>query len=154
MRARLRSALAAILSLAVAAPAIGAGADELAEYRSLWEAAAVGAYEYGYDKYCECHPESPPETLVTVRGNEVVRVRHEVVGADGFVDAAPESLRWYWTIEGLFDLVEAAGAWAAVVRVDYDAELGYPTRVYVDYDPNLIGDELDVRLTRFTPLPE
>ena len=39
------------------------------------------------------------------------------------------------------------------VRASYDAALGYPREVYIDYDADFIGDELDVRLTAVTPLP-
>jgi hypothetical protein len=39
------------------------------------------------------------------------------------------------------------------VRASYDAGLGYPREVYIDYDADFIGDELDVRLTAVTPLP-
>ena len=34
----------------------------------------------------------------------------------------------------------------------YDAALGYPREVYIDYDADFIGDELDVRLTAVTAL--
>jgi hypothetical protein len=38
------------------------------------------------------------------------------------------------------------------VRAVYDDALGYPREVYIDYDANFIGDELDLRLTAVTPL--
>jgi hypothetical protein len=34
----------------------------------------------------------------------------------------------------------------------YDAELGFPREIYIDYDTNLIGDELDLRMTGVTRL--
>jgi hypothetical protein len=33
------------------------------------------------------------------------------------------------------------------VRAAYDAGLGFPREIYIDYDTNLIGDELDLRVT-------
>lgn len=39
------------------------------------------------------------------------------------------------------------------VRVAYDDALGYPREIYIDYDADFIGDELDVRLTTVVPLP-
>jgi hypothetical protein len=40
------------------------------------------------------------------------------------------------------------------VRTLYDDALGFPREVYIDYDAELIGDELDLRLTAVAPLPD
>ena len=42
------------------------------------------------------------------------------------------------------------------LRALYDASLGFPREVYIDYDANFIGYELDVRLTadQSEPMPE
>jgi len=37
-------------------------------------------------------------------------------------------------------------------RAAYDAELGFPREIYIDYDAKLIGDELDLRMTGVTRL--
>ena len=135
-----------------------AGAEDAAEsaalreHRLIWSAVAIDDYEYGYNKYCECHREAPPETLVTVRDGEVVRVRHVHADTETVIEAEQRNFEWYWTVDGLFDLVATALEREVEVRADYDPTLGYPTRVFIDYDPNLIGEELDVRLTRLERL--
>jgi hypothetical protein len=126
---------------------------ELDGARARWQGAALGRYEYGYHKFCECHRESPPETIVTVRDGSVVGVRHRPAGSDAEVPAADKNLEYYWTMEGLFALIASAQARGVQVRASYDAGLGYPREVYIDYDADFIGDELDVRLTAVTPLP-
>ena len=120
--------------------------------RGLWRAADLAAYEYGYQKYCDCHPESPPTTVVTVRGGEVVQVRHRPVNYTEEVPAEQRNLQFYWTMNGLFDLLEAAQRRGAQMRVTYDETLGYPTQIYIDYDADFIGDELDLRLSGVTAL--
>jgi len=40
-----------------------------------------------------------------------------------------------------------------MVRAVYDAALGYPREIYIDYDASFIGDELDLKLTAVSPLP-
>ena len=105
-------------------------------------------YEYAYHKFCECHGESPPETVVTVSGARVVRVYHRHADSEREVPAREGSLEYYWTVDDLFDLIESAAARDATVRASYDMALGHPTRVYIDYDLALVGDEVDVRLTR------
>jgi hypothetical protein len=122
--------------------------SEHAASRARWAAADVGAYEYAYHKFCECHEESPPETVVAVRGAAVIRVHHRHPDSEREVPAREGSLAYYWTIDDLFALVESAAARNATVRASYDATLGHPTRVYIDYDAALVGDEVDVRLTR------
>lgn len=140
-------------SLAVALAALTA-ATEAAEppahaaSRELWAAAGVGAYEYAYHKFCECHEESPPETVVTVRDASVIRVHHRHAASEREVPAREGSLEYYWTVEDLFALIETGAERGATVRARYDESLGYPNYVYVDYDPDLVGDEVDVRLTR------
>ena len=149
-RTTLHAAVIALTALHFALPALADANLDTA--RARWKSAAISSYEYGYNKYCDCHRESPPETVVTVRGGQVVGVRHRPVGFTNEVQAEQRNLQFYWTVDGLFDLVAAALARGATVRASYDPQLGYPTQVYIDYDANFIGDELDVRLTAVTPL--
>ena len=116
---------------------------------ALWTHAAISRYEYGYNKYCECHPVDPPETVVTVADNTVIGVRHIRSDTERAVPAQERNFEFYWTIDELFELIETAEARGAVVRAEYDHEIGYPTSVYIDYSSTLIGDEIDVRVTRF-----
>ena len=132
----------------------GAAADaDLDAARTRWQAARLTAYEYGYRKYCECHRDSPPETIVSVRDGDVFRVRHRPAGSATEVPAADKNFAYYWTIDGLFRLLATARERGAQVRATYDATLGYPRELYIDYDSSYIGDELDIRLTAVTPLP-
>ena len=146
--ARAAVALAAtLIALAAAAQPPDLGAS-----RARWKAAALASYEYGYRKYCECHPESPPETVVTVRNGAVVGVRHRPVDSVQEVPAEARNFRYYWTIDDLFDLLRAAFERDAAVRASYDASLGYPTELHIDYDLSFIGDEVDLELTRVTAI--
>ena len=150
MRRDCWTGLAVLLSLA---PAVwGDAADSLAEHRRLWRDAALDGYEYGYHKFCECTPETPPETLVTVIDGEVVNVRHRPHGFDRVIQADPREIEWYWTVEQLFDLVDSALERGDRVSVEYDETLGFPTRLYIDRDADAIGDELDLQLTRLEPV--
>jgi hypothetical protein len=141
--------IAAVACLAVAAAAQPA---DLAAGRSAWRRAALTDYEYGYRKYCACHPDSPPETIVTVRGGAIVGVRHRPVDSPNEVQAEKRNLQYYWTIDELFELIESGQRRGAAVRASYDPQRGFPTEIHIDYDKNAIGDELDVVLTTVTPL--
>jgi uncharacterized protein DUF6174 len=150
-RARAVRLTAALLAALLAAPAFAQDAAFTAS-RERWRAAALGGYEYGYRKYCECHPDDPPETVVTVRDGAVVGVRHRPVGSNVEVPAEARNFDVYWTVDGLFDLLQRAYARNAQVRVRYDEQLGYPIELYVDYDANFIGDEVDLKLTQVNAL--
>jgi hypothetical protein len=145
----LRAVLVSVLAVAASSALADA---ELDAARARWESAALAGYEYGYHKYCECHRDSPPETTVTVRDDKVVGVRHRPVGSATEVPAAEKNLDYYWTVDGLFVLIASAQARGVQVRAQYDGVLGFPREVYIDYDADFIGDELDVRLTGVTAL--
>ena len=147
--AMLRAAVAALV-LAAPIPALADG--DLDSARARWQSAALVNYEYGYHKFCECHRESPPETTVTVNDDAVTRVRHRPAGSTNEVPAADKNFDYYWTVDGLFGLIASALERGVQVRAAYDAELGFPREIYIDYDTNFIGDELDLRLTGVTRL--
>ena len=152
-RVRMRGFTLVGLIMVVVLPAVGRAQNaEFDASLKRWKSAALSSYEYGYRKYCECHPDSPPETIVTVRSGKVTAVRHRPVGYDHEVPADAKNLQYYWTVDGLFDLLRAAFARGAMVRVTYDPSLGFPTSINIDYDANFIGDELDLKITGVTPL--
>lgn len=139
-----------IASIALLAALAASGAtQELERNRALWNAAGIENYVYAYQKFCECHPETPPETVVDVRGGRIMRVHHEHPGSDREVPAREGSRDLYWTIDDLFALLANAEDAGADVRARYDADLGLPRELHIDYDPDLVGDEVDLRITRF-----
>lgn len=143
----------AVLLVAAALPGTGwAQNPDFTASLARWKHAALASYEYGYRKYCECHPESPPETIVTVRDGQVRAVRHRPVGYDREVPAEAKNLKYYWTVDGLFALLRAAFERGATVRATYDPTVGYPTSIDIDYDADFIGDEVDLKITGVTPL--
>jgi hypothetical protein len=148
-KALARAGVGGLLALAASSALADA---ELDAAKARWQSAGLAGYEYGYHKYCECHRDSPPETVVTVRDGKVVGVRHRPVGSTVEVPAADKNLEYYWTVDGLFGLIASAQQRGVQVRAQYDPALGFPREVFIDYDADFIGDELDVRLTAVTNL--
>jgi len=145
------AAWSGVLACAAAFPALAQDAA-FKSHREQWQKAALSSYEYGYRKFCECHPDTPPETRVTVRNGAVVGVRHRPVDYAEEVPAEQRNLQFYWTVDGLFDLLASAYERGVRVRVAYDETLGFPTEIYIDYDAEFIGDELDLKLTEVKAL--
>lgn len=127
-------------------------AQDTADARARWRAAAIDDYEYSYQRVCECHPDQLADTIVTVTDGEVTAVRYAREDYAEDVAVAEDRLSWFRTIEDLFALVENAAAGDAEVRATFDLEHGYPTRVFVDYVRDLVGDEVDLTITAFRPL--
>lgn len=127
-------------------------AQDLDASRAVWRAGELTNYEYSYQRVCECHPDESADTIVTVRGGVVVGVRYARPGYDEQIALEPEKLSWYRTIEDLFSLVATAESSAATVRVTYDAQHGFPRSIYIDYVTDLVGDEVELAVTRFEPL--
>jgi len=125
--------------------------DELAAGRALWRAANIASYEYSYQRACECHPDQEADTIVSVADGRVVGVRYAREGYAEEVALPPEKLSWYRTIDDLFALVDTAQTSAETVRVEFDPRLGYPVSIYVDYVGDLVGDELGLTITSFSP---
>lgn len=136
----------ALVLLANALSASEAALDRLESARTLWQATLTGDYRYRYQKYCDCYRGEPPVTVVTVRGGSIAQVFHLHSDSDREVPARDGSLDLYWTVADLFDKLAKAYALGATVEVEYDASLGYPSRLFIDYDPDLSGDEIDLRL--------
>jgi hypothetical protein len=144
-----------VITLGLAVLTSGAAlADEadlirLEAARALWRAAQSGEYQFGYQKYCDCNRDAPPTTVVTVTGGRVAGVYHLHGDSDREVPARDGSLDLYWTVDDLFDKLADAYAREAVVRVEYEPSFGYPTSLFIDYDPSYLGDETDLRSMRF-----
>jgi hypothetical protein len=119
--------------------------ERLAAERARWEAAGIDSYRYGYQKYCECYRDEPPLTLVTVRNGTANRVVHRHRNPEREVAVDDASAEYYWTIDELFDRLARALERDAIVRAEYDAELGYPTSMFIDDDPDFDGGETDFR---------
>jgi hypothetical protein len=144
LRRSLLRAAGASVCLWLLTPALSRADANLDTGRALWRKAGLQSYEYGYHKFCECHPETPPETVVSVRDGAVVAVRHRPANSTVEVPAEQKNLEFYWTMDGLFALVASALERGVQVRVAYDVTLGFPRQIYIDYDADFIGDELDL----------
>ena len=128
------------------------GDEQLDLGRAKWEDADLSSYEYRYQKVCECHREQPSDTIVTVEQGSIVAVRYDRDDYLQEVPVPPEKYDWFRTVDDLFALVAGALEREAVVRASYEGELGYPTRIYIDYDQDLVGEEVELRVLELRSL--
>ena len=143
-----------LAALLATAPALPDEADlaRLEAARARWQQVQTGDYRFGYRKYCECNRDEPPVTVVTVGEGRITSVHHLHDDSDREVPARDGSLDLYWTVDELFAKLATAYQRGAIVRAEYEPELGYPVSLFIDYDAAFVGDETDLRLTSFEPL--
>jgi hypothetical protein len=146
LRKQLSHAFIAAVCLVAASSSVFARSDDaqkrLKENRRKWSSKAVKSYQYDFQRLCYCLPASTKKVKITVREGVAENIRHADTG-----DAIDKSnFDLYYTVEGLFDYIQAAiDKKARLVRVVYDAEWGYPTSVEIDYIRNAIDDEIHIK---------
>jgi len=147
MKCSTASVLAAVAVLGSMLLTNDARGDELLDAsRARWAAANISDYELRYQKVCECHRDAPSDTIITVNGGEIVDVRYDRQDYLNEVPVPPEKYDWFRTVDDLFSLVAGALDREAVVRVSYEPDLGYPTRIYIDYVQDLVGEEVELEV--------
>jgi hypothetical protein len=108
-------------------------------------------YRFESEIACFCTPDYRAPARITVRGGAIAEVARL---ADGGVVPPADWEGQYRTVDGVFDLIEAAlKGDAARVDVDYDSRYGYPTDVYIDRDELAADEELGLRLRGLEILP-
>ncbi len=126
-------------------------ADEALDVnQSRWGDAGISDYEFRYQKVCECHRDKPSDTIITIVGGEIVGIRYDREDYLEEIPVPPEKYSWFRTIDDLFSLIATAQEREAVVRVTYDPGLGYPTRIYIDYEQDLVGEEVELQILEFS----
>lgn len=139
-------AFAPLLALACS-DATGPGLSfEFAEAR--WTAEQPSHYQYVYDLSCECGVTGPVRLNVE---NGVVTAFALLPGSNAAA-GTPEPAD-FPTIDDLFARLRAeAEADPVQFDVEYDGELGYPTRASVDVRAEIADDEYTFRVTDFVEL--
>jgi len=122
--------------------------DGLADARERWASTGIEEYRFEYSRACECLASQVGPFVVTVSGGEVEDVE-SLAGAplpDDYVA---------FTVAGLFERIgDAFEQGADRVDVAYDAALGFPIDVEIDYDRGVVDEELLVEVLGFERLDD
>lgn len=113
-----------------------------------WDAAALTSYRFEFRASCFCAPEYVEWATVDVRDDTVHAV---VLRATGEPPEELPASAWL-TVDELFDLMRATLERAPDrFEAQYDATLGYPTRVDVVEDFDVADGGAIYQLTALTP---
>lgn len=120
--------------------------QRLEQARAQWRSQNIEDYRYVFQRSCFCGPEAREPALVNVRRGAIVSVEHVATGA-------PQDPVFYYTIEGLFDLLEdSIDQGAASLNVTYDSALGYPTSAFIDRSEMIADEELGFQTSSMEPM--
>lgn len=104
-----------------------------------WIDKGPGSYRYRLTQICFCPPDHTRTYLVTVANQQIVEVRDAETGAP------PPAGYQARTVPDLFAILHAAlGRDADQIDVVYDPQLGYPTRMRIDYDEQAADEEAEI----------
>ncbi len=143
-----------LIALLLAAALFGCGAAPfeltlaaLENQRARWQEQGILDYEFQYRERCDCGSSPLRQARVEVRNGQVVSI------SETGQPAGAEPLSSFPTIEGLFDRIDAAiRDEAAALSVTYDAQMGYPRVIIIDYDYGADHDEVTIDATDLTVL--
>jgi hypothetical protein len=145
--------LAALLLVPLLAACASAGffGDDLSSAEERWAKGGLINYRYTLQIGCFCPPPLNDQLLVEVRNGATVRVSAVSSGEDvslAMVDRVA-------TIPGLFATIRDANERKAdKIDVSYNAALGYPERISIDYIVQAVDDEVGYIVTDLAELPE
>lgn len=135
----------ALLGIIACSSLLGPERDALEEARARWNVAAPAAYTFEFQRFCFCGTEF-------LRPVEIQVVDDEVIAAFFAEDGGPvtRALAEIPTIEDLFDEIQnAIDLEAHQVLADYDGELGFPTDVSIDFELQVVDEEMAFRVSGF-----
>jgi hypothetical protein len=143
------AALPLALSTAACTDTVPPEQEALELARTTWADQAPGAYRFTWQRSCECAPEATRAIVIEVTG--------EQISSALYVDdetAVPADVRMYLhTIDGVFAKIQSAiDEGAHAIHVEYDATMGYPRSVAIDYSAHIADEELSLLISDLAAL--
>jgi hypothetical protein len=147
----MRAALIVILLASAACGDATALDRRMGFAQALWQEQGPPSYRITVSRSCECMPETTAPAVVEVTDGIVTSRRYVQSG-----EVVPSQYaEWFPTIDGLFGIIEAARRdRVAQLDVTYDPTWGYPTRISIDREANMVDDEVVISARAFEPREE
>lgn len=116
---------------------------DFAEARARWEARGPVDYDLVLEQLCFCGPEGRGPVRVEVRDGAVASRTYVETGEPVREELEP----FFPDVDGLFAfLAEAFERGPHSIEVEYDPDLGFPTRSFVDFEENVADEERGYRV--------
>lgn len=124
---------------------------ELQAKRTQFTQNMTGSYQFQWRQSCECSQDATAPMLITVTNgaiSDAIYIETEL--------PVPAGIREHLdTIDGVFDRIQdAIDEDAHMIYVEYDAQLGFPKSVAIDYSEQIADEELSLVISNVEPLAE
>jgi hypothetical protein len=117
---------------------------DLKIHQKLWQSQKINHYEYIYNMICFCPPPANTPTKVFVKNKQVISVANPDTGEQ----IKNANLDFYKSIDQLFEVIQdAVKRNADEIQITYDSQLGYPTKIFIDYIKLAADDEVSYSAT-------
>jgi len=145
------SAVAAALLSACESPLSPSELRTLAEAEARWTHRSFQDYSFEIRRSCFCEPSVTQWARVEVLGGVVSRV----VLLESGMEVSPEQRGRFPTVEGIFASIRAATEDESLedIKVEFDPELGFPTRVMFEAKPDILDGGSATYLRSVAPIP-
>ena len=112
------------------------------EHKKQWDNRQTQNYSFVVKKTCFCPYEE--KIQVTVENNLVIEAKY--IPSNSVIDNGMKQKN----IDGYFDMIqEALDNNVYQLTVQYDETYGYPKEIYIDYDEQMVDEEVSYTLTDF-----
>jgi hypothetical protein len=103
-----------------------------------WRSLGLTNYTFKFSRLCMCNP-IQLTGKVSVKNGKVIAVKDADSGGQPIPNP---DLSQFKSIEELFDILQTETVKADLLEVGFDEEFYFPTRIHIDYDLNIVDDEV------------
>ncbi|MEH2024286.1 DUF6174 domain-containing protein [Nostoc sp.] len=112
----------------------------------LWDQANISNYRITVSNSCFCIPDARGPVVIEVRNGRTASITSVATGKP----INPQFFEKYNTIPKLFNVIQdAINRKAYSLDVRYNAKLGYPTQINIDYDSQIADEEIYLTIENF-----
>lgn len=113
---------------------------------NLWNQANISKYRITVSNSCFCLPDARGPVVIEVRNGQ----RTSIASVETGKPVNPEYFQKYNSIPKLFNVIQdAINQKASNLDVQYDAKLGYPTKINIDYNSQIADEEIFLTIENF-----
>ncbi len=117
--------------------------------KRLWEQANIYNYRITVSNSCFCIPDARGPVVIQVRNGQTTSITSVATGKP----VNPQFFQKYDTIPELFNVIQdAINRKASNLDVEYNAKLGYPTKINIDYSSQIADEEIFLTIENFQEL--
>ncbi|MEH2168341.1 MAG: DUF6174 domain-containing protein [Nostoc sp.] len=114
--------------------------------KRLWEQANISNYRITVSNSCFCIQDARGPVVIEVRNGQTTSITSVATGKP----VNPQFFQQYNTIPKLFNVIQdAINRKAFNLDVEYNAKLGYPTKINIDYNSQIADEEIFLTIEKF-----